>query len=142
MPRLIGAPEVAQLYVDFPISGVVKTSRIIGAFLVPTFNFVGNDSRFFQCHSIKQRPDLRRSRRVRQSLISYRPDDLVSKRGVSLQRCRKSDAEKNRHDHGVTRREAHFRNWPTIRLNPRLPYKKSRPNFLPGRNKTSSRKQK
>ena len=84
MCRLIGAPEVAQLHVDFPISGVVKSSRIIDAFLVPTFNLVGNDSRFFQCHSVKQRSDLRRSGRVRQSLISNRPDDLVSKRGRTL----------------------------------------------------------
>jgi hypothetical protein len=110
MRRLIGAPKITQLHVDFPISGVVKAFWIIHAFLVPTFNLVGNHGRLFQCHSIKQRCDLRGSWCVRQSFISHRPDDLVPKRGVSFQRFYKSDGKKNRHEHWVARRESHFQN--------------------------------
>src|SRR2546429_8418609 len=123
MRRLIGAPKITQLHVDFTISGVAETFWIIYASLVPPFDLVGNHGRFFQCHSIKQRSDLRRSGCVRQSFISYRPDDLVPKRGIRLQRCWKSDRKKNRHEQGVARRESHFRNWPRIRLNSRLPTK-------------------
>ena len=64
----------------------MKRSRIINTLLVPASDLVGNEAGFLQCQPVQQRADFRRSRRVRESLVGDRTDDLMSKRAVRVRR--------------------------------------------------------
>ena len=45
---LVRAPEIAQLFVNVAVSGIMKRSWIVDPFFVPALNFVCNQGGLFQ----------------------------------------------------------------------------------------------
>src|SRR5438105_2854242 len=87
---------------------VMKSFWTVCSLFVPAFDFICDHGCFLQGKPVQQRPDLRRRRRVRQSLVCNCTDDFMPERCVRQQWRRKSDCEKSCRHKEVARCGAHF----------------------------------
>jgi hypothetical protein len=81
--RLIRPPKIAQLSIYFWRRDTERL-RIVRSLFVPALDRIGEHGRLFQGKATDQRADLRCSRRVRQSLVRNRADNLMSKGRISV----------------------------------------------------------
>ena len=87
--RLIRAPEITQLPVNFPMCREMEGLGIIHSFFIPALDLVCDDRSFFQRHAVEQRANFRSGRGIRQAFVRNRADDLMSQRPIGKSRSTK-----------------------------------------------------
>jgi hypothetical protein len=81
------------LFINARARRIVKNAWIVGAVLVPSFDFIWNDRGFFQGQTVEELADLFARRCADQSLIGDGANDLMAGRAVRM--CLPNEAKEN-----------------------------------------------
>src|SRR5215217_2884191 len=89
--RLIRAPEITQLPINFPLCREVEGLWIIYSSSIPAFNLVCDQRSFFQRHPVEQRTNFRGCRGVCEALVGNRADDFMPQWPIGESRSTKGE---------------------------------------------------